>query len=257
MKFISKQGRLKATKSLLVSISARELKWWLLIQSRGYALKELITRGWAQYRWRIIIREGTFFIGGGGGGAGASERRVLSKFFTNWGVSNLFYSQLRGRVIVFLARKKLLHVTSILYIQAKLPVKINLNYLQVSKNLYIKNYLLPTNIIVSVDPCPLSPIFWCFRAGFCDLLLSKPRELPTGAFFQSRNSGESVPCRDKWSKRTGRILAEYYLRIQYIRPLGWGTTLGLHLSTSLDLRFHLFPQPMCHQQSQRSSGHPF
>ena len=163
----------------------------------------------------------------------------------------------QGRVTVFLARKKLLHVTSILYIQAKLPVKINLNYLQVSKNLYIKNYLLPTNIIVSVDPCPLSPIFWCFRAGFCDLLLSKPRELPTGAFFQSRNSGESVPCRDKWSKRTGRILAEYYLRIQYIRPLGWGTTLGLHLSTSLDLRFHLFPQPMCHQQSQRSSGHPF
>ena len=65
----------------------------------------------------------------------------------------------------------------------------------------------------------------------------------------------SVPYRDKWSKRTGRILAEYYLRIQFIRPLGSGTTLGLHLSTSLDLRFHLFPQPMCHQQSQRSSGH--
>ena len=143
MKFISKQGRLKATKSLLVSISARELKWWLLIQSRGYALKELITRGWAQFRWRIIIREGTFFIGGGRGWAGASERRVLSKFFTNWGVSNLFYSQLRGRVIVFLARKKLLHVTSILYIQAKLPVKINLNYLQVSKNLYIKKLSSP------------------------------------------------------------------------------------------------------------------
>ena len=72
-----------------------------------------------------------------------------------------------------------------------------------------KNYLLPTNIIVSLDPCPLSPLFWCFRAGFCDLLLSKPCELPTGAFFQSRNSGESVPCRDKWSKRTGRSLAEY------------------------------------------------
>ena len=107
-----------------------------------------------------------------------------------------------------------------------------------------KNYLLPTNIIVSLDPCPLSPIFWCFRAGFCDLLLSKPCELPTVAFFQSRNSGESVPCRDKWSKRTRRILAEYYLRIQYIRPLGSGTTLLLHLSTSLDLRFHrLFSQP--------------
>ena len=37
-----------------------------------------------------------------------------------------------GRVTVFLARKKLLHVASILYIQAKLPVKINLNYLQVA-----------------------------------------------------------------------------------------------------------------------------
>ena len=26
---------------------------------------------------------------------------------------------------------------------------------------------------------------------------------PTGAFFDSRNSGESVPCREKWSKKTG------------------------------------------------------
>ena len=43
----------------------------------------------------------------------------------------------RGRVTVsFLQGKKLLHVASILYIQAKLQVKINLNYLQVSKNLY-------------------------------------------------------------------------------------------------------------------------
>ena len=67
----------------------------------------------------------------------------------------------------------------------------------------------------------------------------------------------SVPYRDKWSKRTGRILAEYYLRIQYIRPLGSGTPLRLHFSTSLDLCFHLFPQLMCDQQSQRSSGHPF
>ena len=49
----------------------------------------------------------------------------------------------RGRVTVFLARKKLPHVASILYIQAKLPVKINLNYLQVSKNLYIKKLSSP------------------------------------------------------------------------------------------------------------------
>ena len=36
------------------------------------------------------VREGTFFIGGGGG---PSERRLLNKFFTNWGGSKLFYSQ--------------------------------------------------------------------------------------------------------------------------------------------------------------------
>ena len=46
----------------------------------------------------FLIREGKFFIergggGGGGGWAGASEERVLSKFFTNWGGSNLFNSQ--------------------------------------------------------------------------------------------------------------------------------------------------------------------
>ena len=38
-----------------------------------------------------------FLMGGGGrkGGswAGASEGRVISNFFTNWGGSNLFYSQ--------------------------------------------------------------------------------------------------------------------------------------------------------------------
>ena len=75
------------------------------------------------------FREGTFFIGGGGGGwAGASDGRVLSNFFTNWEGSNPFYSH---------------HVACILYIQAKLPVKINLNYLQVSKNLYIKKLSSP------------------------------------------------------------------------------------------------------------------
>ena len=39
-----------------------------------------------------------FLMGGGGGRkgggwAGASEGRVISNFFTNWGGSNLFYSQ--------------------------------------------------------------------------------------------------------------------------------------------------------------------
>ena len=86
------------------------------------------------------IREGTFFIGGGW--AGASEGRVISKFLSNWGGSNLFYSQ-PGEGHSFFGKKTLLHVASILYIQAKLPVKINLNYLQVSKNLYIKKLSSP------------------------------------------------------------------------------------------------------------------
>ena len=38
------------------------------------------------------FRESALFIGRGGW-AGASEGRVISKFFTNWGGSNLFYSQ--------------------------------------------------------------------------------------------------------------------------------------------------------------------
>ena len=38
------------------------------------------------------VREGTFLIGGGGW-AGASEGRVISKYFTNKGGSNLFYTQ--------------------------------------------------------------------------------------------------------------------------------------------------------------------
>ena len=48
----------------------------------------------------------------------------------------------------------------------------------------------------------------------CDLLLSKPRELPTGAFFLSVTKQRR---KRSMSKRTSRILAEYYLRIQYIR----------------------------------------
>ena len=74
----------------------------------------------------LPLREGTFLLEGEGGWAGASEGGQTC-FIIN-----------RGRVTVFLARKKLLHVASILYIPAKLPVKINLNYLQLSKNIYMK-----------------------------------------------------------------------------------------------------------------------
>ena len=54
---------------------------------------------------RTALREGTFFIGGGGG-EGAKEGRVTSKFFTSWGGSNLFYSQL-GEDHIFFGKKKI------------------------------------------------------------------------------------------------------------------------------------------------------
>ena len=93
-----------------------------------------------------VVRERTFFIERGGGGECGGPGLWMGGWggagFTNWGGSNLFILK-RGRVTVFLARKKLLHFASILYIQAKLPVKINVNYLQVSKNLYIKKLSSP------------------------------------------------------------------------------------------------------------------
>ena len=75
-----------------------------------------------------------------------------------------------------MARIKLLHVAKLtpnthkciehakcietenLYIQAKLQVKINQNYSQVSKY-YIKKLSSPTNILVFLDPCPFSSIY--------------------------------------------------------------------------------------------------
>ena len=76
------------------------------------------------------FREGIFLIGGGGGGwAGALEGRVLSNFFYKLGrVKPVLFSTRGGKEFFFLARKKLLHVASTLFIQAKLPVEMNLNY---------------------------------------------------------------------------------------------------------------------------------
>ena len=113
----------------------------------------------------FVLGKVRFLLGGGGGGrwAGASEGRqprplpffkgkalgtrlegrVLSNFFLQIGRGQTCFILNRGRVTVFFGKEKLLHVASILYIQAKLPVKINLNYLQVSKNLYIKKLSSP------------------------------------------------------------------------------------------------------------------
>ena len=90
-----------------------------------------------------LVKEGTFFIAGGGGWAGAWEGRVLNKFFTNWGGSNLFYSK-PGEGHSYFGKEKITPCRFyFVYIQAKLPVKINLNYLQASKNLYIKKLSSP------------------------------------------------------------------------------------------------------------------
>ena len=78
----------------------------------------------------FTFREGTFFIGGGvgGGWAEASEGSggsLVNFFLIGEGQTCCILN--RGRVTVFLARKKLLHVASIFYIEAKLPVKIRLS----------------------------------------------------------------------------------------------------------------------------------
>ena len=77
-----------------------------------------------------------FLLGGGGGGPGLRRGGSLLSFL-EIGEGQTCFILNRGRVTVsFWYGKKLLHVASILYIQAKLQVKINLNYLKVSKNLY-------------------------------------------------------------------------------------------------------------------------
>ena len=55
---------------------------------------------------RLLLREGTFLIGGGGGWAGASEGRVITKFFPNCGGSKLFYSRL-GEGHSFFGKEKI------------------------------------------------------------------------------------------------------------------------------------------------------
>ena len=63
-------------------------------------------------------------LGGGGGWAEASEGSGGSLVnFLLIGEGQTCCILNRGRVTVFLARKKLLHVASIFYIEAKLPVK--------------------------------------------------------------------------------------------------------------------------------------
>ena len=45
--------------------------------------------------------------GGGGGGGGALEEKVISKYFTNWGGSNLFDTH-PGKVTVFFGKENII-----------------------------------------------------------------------------------------------------------------------------------------------------
>ena len=106
--------------------------------SKNWSGTSLLSRFSVLFLWTHKLGKVCFLLGGGVG----QEGRVLSKFFTNWGGSNPFYSQL-GESHSFFGKEKILPCRSILYIQAKLPVKINRNYVQVSKNLYIKKLSSP------------------------------------------------------------------------------------------------------------------
>ena len=59
-----------------------------------------------------LLREGTFLIGEGGGG-GASEGRIISKLFTNWGRAKPVLFTAGGGSHFFQQGRKLLHVAFI------------------------------------------------------------------------------------------------------------------------------------------------
>ena len=86
-------------------------------------------------RKRQVVREGTFFIGGGGGVGRGFGGEGPWYIFDKLGRDKPVLFSTGGGSQFFWPGKKSLHVASILYIQAKLPVKINLNYLRMSTNL--------------------------------------------------------------------------------------------------------------------------
>ena len=67
---------------------------------------------------------------------GALEGRVLGNCFTNWGGSNLFWSQLgEGNSFFWQGKNYSMLLLFCIHKQSyNVPVKINLIYLQVSKN---------------------------------------------------------------------------------------------------------------------------
>ena len=82
-----------------------------------------------------------FKLGGVGGGAGLRRGGSLV-IFLQIGEGQTSFILNPGRVIDFFAKEKILHVASILYIQAKLPIEFNLSYFTgVEKFTYQKTIL--------------------------------------------------------------------------------------------------------------------
>ena len=107
--------------------------------SKNWSGTSLLSRFSVLFLWTHKLGKVCFLLGGG---VWARRGGSLVNFLQIEEGQTPFYSQL-GESHSFFGKEKILPCRSILYIQAKLPVKINRNYVQVSKNLYIKKLSSP------------------------------------------------------------------------------------------------------------------
>ena len=115
-----------------------------------------------------------------GGGPGPQRGGSSGKYLEN-GEGQTFWSWSLGEGHrFFITIKSLLHVTSIkstLYLIIKIQtlwktetpflldfiVKQSMRMQRINRcwNIVLRNYVLPAKIIIPLNPCPLSSIFWC------------------------------------------------------------------------------------------------
>ena len=112
-----------------------------------------------------------------GGGPGLQRGGSLV-IFLQIGKGQTCFILNQGRITVFFGKEKLLRVASILYIQAKLPVKINLNVLQVflHQYLYIKKLSSPRCFCLGISEG--SCINPCQEVGGPQLFSQKNYKIP-------------------------------------------------------------------------------
>ena len=126
--------------------------------SKNWSGTSLLSRFSVLFLWTHKLGKVCFLLGGGWARRGGSLVNFLqieegqTRFILNW-----------ERVTVFLVRKKFFHVVLFcIYKQSYQSRSIEITYR--CRKIYIsKNYLLRTNIIVSLEPCALLPLFWVFR----------------------------------------------------------------------------------------------